>query len=107
MHDASAVEYLDDLLGHPERDPHGQEIPEDEACTIPGNVVPLSYFRTGREGVIEKVPEDAADTGLVSGDKVRMEGRQHEGKSWFVTREDGTKIILDHDTADKILVKCA
>jgi manganese/iron transport system permease protein/iron/zinc/copper transport system permease protein len=107
MHDASAVEYLDDLLGHPVKDPHGQEIPEDEACKISGNVVPLSYFRSGREGVIDNVPQSVSFTGLNFGDKVRMKERKDQGKSWVIIKEDGSEVVLDHDAADAIQIRCS
>jgi manganese/iron transport system permease protein/iron/zinc/copper transport system permease protein len=106
MHDPSAVDYLDDLLGHPVRDPHGQEIPEDLACEIPGNLVPISLFREGRRGVIEKISETASITGLKSGDSIRMASRRDQGRTWVAVCEDGREIEMDHTTADAILVSC-
>ena len=106
MHDAGAVEYLDDLLGHPVRDPHGQEIPEDTAVILSGSVVSLSLLRQGRKGLIERVPQVAFSTGLKPGDRIHMEARRDQGKTWVAVSEEGKEITLDHATADAILVRC-
>jgi manganese/iron transport system permease protein/iron/zinc/copper transport system permease protein len=106
MHDASAVEYLDDLLGHPEKDPHGQEIPEDEACRLPDARVPLSYLRRGRTGIVDRVPSKAAQSGLVPGDRIRMAPRRDNGRIWVAVRDDDREFTLDHAAADAIQVRC-
>jgi manganese/iron transport system permease protein/iron/zinc/copper transport system permease protein len=107
MHDTSAIEYLDDLLGHPEKDPHGREIPEDVTCGFADQIVPLSYYRDGRSGVIEQVLPPARDLGLVSGQPIRMLAREDQGRTWVVQTADGRRLRLDHPRADGILVRCA
>ena len=47
VHDESAVDYLDDKLGHPLVDPHGSEIPEDVQRLQSGEGIKLSFLREG------------------------------------------------------------
>jgi manganese/iron transport system permease protein/iron/zinc/copper transport system permease protein len=103
MRDPSTVGYLDDLLYHPTRDPHGQEIPKDPEVFAPGRLLPLSFLRQGDEGVVEKVPEGF--TKLQEGDAVRMAPRRDDGKTWVAIRADGQELLLNHDTADEVLVR--
>lgn len=103
MRDQKTVGYLDDLLCHPSRDPHGQEIPKDPELFAPGRLLPLSFLRQGDEGVVEKVPEGL--TGLEPGDAIRMAPRRDEGKTWVAMREDGQEIQLNHASADEVLVR--
>jgi len=105
--DAEAIEYLDDLLGHPVKDPHGQEIPEDNTCAMPGTVVPVSFLRSGRKGQVEMLKNSALKTGLKPGDNIRMEARRDKGATWVAVKEDGTEITMDHSIADNIFIKCA
>lgn len=105
--DAQAIEYLDDLLGHPIKDPHGQEIPEDKTCAMPGTLVPVSLLRPGRTGTVEMLKNSAAETGLKPGDRIKMEARQDKGATWVIVKEDNTEIALNHNKADNIFIKCA
>jgi manganese/iron transport system permease protein/iron/zinc/copper transport system permease protein len=106
MHDRSAVDYLDDLLGHPVQDPHGKEIPEDMDCMEQGGVVPFSLLRQGRHARIHEVPEAIASIGLKPGDRIRLGDRRDQGRTWVAVQEDGKEIPLDHAAADAILVAC-
>jgi manganese/iron transport system permease protein/iron/zinc/copper transport system permease protein len=106
MHDTSAMEYLDDLLGHPEHDPHGQEIPEDIACDFPDRPLPLSYYRQGRSGIISELLTAAEGIGLTSGERITMCERTDEGATWVVETADGERLNLDHQQADAVLVTC-
>jgi manganese/iron transport system permease protein/iron/zinc/copper transport system permease protein len=103
MRDPGTVGYLDDLLYHPTRDPHGQEIPKDPEIFVPGRLLPLSFLRQGDEGDVEEVPEGLTE--LKEGDAVRMAPRQDEGKTWVAIREDGQEVLLNHDSADDVLVR--
>jgi Mn-dependent DtxR family transcriptional regulator len=107
MHDASAMNYLDELLGHPEKDPHGRQIPEDISCGKPGQTVPLSFYHSGRVGEVVEVSEAARDSGLKSGEPVKMLKREDDGRIWLVETSDGRTLRLDHLQADAIMVRCA
>lgn len=106
MHDPSAVDYLDELLGHPVKDPHGKEIPEDASIILPGSVVSLSLLREGRRGSVERVPRGASFSGLRPGDKIHVGARRDKGKTWVAIHEDGREIAMDHAAADATLIRC-
>lgn len=106
MHDHSAVGYLDDLLGHPVEDAHGNEIPEDDACEKRGSLVQLSVFRTAREGIVESISPKVNTQGLAVGDRLRKISRRDKGRLWVAVREDGKEFALDHEAADAVLIRC-
>jgi ABC-type Mn2+/Zn2+ transport system permease subunit/Mn-dependent DtxR family transcriptional regulator len=106
MHDPSAVEYIDDILGHPVQDPHGQEIPEDPACREPGAIVLLSQLRSGRKVKIVKAPKSGVGSELQPGEIILTGNRQNGGKIWVVENQTGQRIRLDHHAADAVIVEC-
>ncbi len=105
VREEGAIEYLDDLLGHPVTDPHGQPIPADPDMTALGNVVALSYLREEQRGVVEDVAGAATDEGLAPGDRITIGPRRDEGKTWIAVTEDGREILLGHHAADGVLVR--
>ncbi|AFM26947.1 metal ABC transporter permease [Desulfomonile tiedjei] len=102
VHDRDSVEYLDDLLGHPIRDPHGAQIPENYVSCAAGNVCSLSILREGRTVSIESVGAEAQNSGLYPGQKVTIGPRLEDGVMWSVLLEDGKTITLSHSVADAI-----
>jgi len=104
VHDKDSVDYLDDLLGHPEQDPHGAEIPVNYTECHPGRLCSVSTLREGRRGRIESVPEEAAATDLRPGDEIVIGPRAERGTLWTISKLDGTKILLPHKSADAIQV---
>ena len=56
--------YLDDKLGHPTKDPHGKEIPEDFVHLTPGATVKAALLREGREGEVVKIGSRAQETDI-------------------------------------------
>ncbi len=107
VHDPSSVEYLDDLLGHPERDPHGSRIPEDPGECAPGKICPLSALREGRAATIESLGEAVGNPPLRPGEQVTVGPRQSDGNLWTLIRADGSEISVDHAAADRIIVRSA
>jgi ABC-type Mn2+/Zn2+ transport system permease subunit/Mn-dependent DtxR family transcriptional regulator len=106
MHDPSTVEYIDDILGHPTQDPHGQEIPEDPACREPGAIVLLSQLRPGRKVKIVKTPPTGMGSELQPGEIILTGNRQNDGRIWVVENQKGEQIRLDHHAADTVTVEC-
>jgi manganese/iron transport system permease protein/iron/zinc/copper transport system permease protein len=104
-HDVETIAYLDDLLGHPEADPHGQLIPMDDLCA-PGERVSASWLRAGREACVEIVKPPAEGIGLEPGDIIRMKDRRDEGKIWAVEKTGGIEILMTHSAADAVMVTC-
>lgn len=104
VHDPASVEYLDDLLGHPIRDPHGSIIPQDEAAAA-GGLSRLSLLRESASGIIEHVEETAAKLGFAVGEAIHVGPRVDNQRTWIVWRADGSEARLDHEAADAILVR--
>lgn len=100
-----SLDYLDDLLGHPTHDPHGAEIPEDPRAWTLNSHCDLSMLHEGRPVVIESLGENAAKTGLVQGEMVRVERRTPNEAVWTIYRGDGSSVRLDHKAADDVLVR--
>jgi manganese/iron transport system permease protein/iron/zinc/copper transport system permease protein len=104
LHDEQAVDYLDDLLGHPVRDPHGAEIPRHPAACAPGSVCALSLLGEGTEARVESVGSDDERLQLRPGDIIRLGARSEDGSRWTVVRETGDVVTLGHQAADSISV---
>jgi manganese/iron transport system permease protein/iron/zinc/copper transport system permease protein len=104
VHDEATVDYLDDKLGHPLRDPHGAEIPEDFVHLQPGAVVKASLLREGRRATVAAVERTAGDLRLQPGDAVVAGPRHADGKIWTLVRSDGEEVRLDHEAADAVTV---
>jgi manganese/iron transport system permease protein/iron/zinc/copper transport system permease protein len=105
LNDAEAVDYLDDILGHPVHDPHGAEIPGHPAECVPGRTCTISVMREGRRGVVEAVGENARSTELRPGDRIIVGPRRNQGSTWTVVRPDQTESLLDHGAADAIVAR--
>ena len=100
--DQATVEYLDDKLGHPIRDPHGTIIPAatDQQSTT------VSLLREGNRGVIQQLlPDVKIDTQLSPGTTVTMGPRSADGKVWVIQTDAGQTFELDHLQADAIVIK--
>ena len=100
IHDEKAVDLIDDLLGHPTKDPHGSVIPEDFLDTSVGMTTSVSLLRTNRQAQVSSI--DIPGVAFEVGDKIRMGERQDNGKVWVVITEDGREHFLDHHQADAI-----
>lgn len=99
-----AIKYLDDKLGHPLRDPHGSEIPEDAAVTEPGTPVNASLLREGRVATVTAIRPPAEKTPLTVGMRVVVGPRRDRGAVWTLHLPDGSELLLDHQTADAVTV---
>lgn len=51
---------IDEVLGHPRRDPHGQRIPSRELELPPSTAMPLSELRPGQQATIQHVRDEDA-----------------------------------------------
>lgn len=106
------TERLAELLGHPDRDPHGDPIPTTEGTLEPDNSFPLSDATAGQRVCISRVSGDDAavlaylwEHGLVPGKPVKVkEVRELDG---VVTIEDksGASRALGRLLTDSILVR--
>ncbi len=117
VQDASALAYLDDLLQHPDTDPHGQPIPAAPGLT-PGTLAPVSLLREGHAGVVARVDEAAASIPLDEGVHIAVGPRrvvvEHTDSRqsstikeavWVVQTEGGQAVHLRHHEADAVTVR--
>jgi ABC-type Mn2+/Zn2+ transport system permease subunit/Mn-dependent DtxR family transcriptional regulator len=105
VHDEAAVDYLDDKLGHPTHDPHGEEIPEDFVHLVPGAEVNAALLRAGRAGIILAIKPAAEKFQLTLGERLVAGPREEQDRIWTFTTHDGRLIRLDHPSADAIQVR--
>ncbi|MHC5068290.1 MAG: metal-dependent transcriptional regulator, partial [Planctomycetota bacterium] len=106
VNDAEALAYIDDLLGHPERDPHGKPIPSRLCVEDFDHPLPLSWLRADHDGEVVAVGTPARALGLVPGMPVTVGPRADDG-SWTLLTSNGAVIHVAHDQADAILVELA
>lgn len=107
LNDEATVDYLDDRLGHPTRDPHGQEIPEDFVDLIPGAEVKASLLRDGYRGAITAIVGNHRDERIAVGDLIVAGPREADDTIWTFRLPSGEQLKLDHDSADELIVRLA
>ncbi len=105
LHDEATVDYLDDKLGHPTKDPHGAAIPEDFVHLTPGATVKAALLRQGHQGVVVSVGPLASKTPLRAGMTVTSCPRQGDDDVWVFTTDTSEQVQLDHKTADDVVVR--
>ena len=105
LHDEETIDYIDDKLGHPLRDPHGAEIPEDFVHLIPGHEVKAALLRRGHRATVTEVHAAAQETGLTAGTEVTTRPRQDAGETWVLLTSDGREVRLTHEAADAVTVR--
>jgi manganese/zinc/iron transport system permease protein len=109
------VERLDDVLGHPEVDPHGQPIPRVALEEHPRQPTSLSTLRVGERGRIVGIadrPHDAsiatstvAELGLTLGQQFTIVHRDLSAARWTIQLAEGGTRELTHELADLITVQ--
>ena len=106
------TERLAELLGHPERDPHGAPIPKSDGALAPEDSRPLSGTEAGGRFVVTRVANrDPAvltylrGLGLVPGRSLRV--REVRALDGVVTAEDEDRVsrALGAPLARSILVR--
>jgi len=104
IYDEQAVDYLDDKLGHPIRDPHGSLIPEDFVHLVPGAVVNAALLRDGHRAVVTEVGEAGLDAPRV-GEAIIAGPREDDGATWTFKLPEGRTVRLTHEQADAVKVR--
>jgi manganese/iron transport system permease protein/iron/zinc/copper transport system permease protein len=105
LHDEETVDYLDDKLGHPLRDPHGALIPEDFVHLVPGAEVKSSLLREGRNGIVTQLDHAAAEQGIEVGMRITAGRRSQDGREWSFILPNHATIRMGHEGADAVIVR--
>lgn len=105
LHDNDAYNYIDDLLGHPTLDPHGEPIPQDPTAVRPGARVPVSLLREGQACVVRLLLPAAENLDIKEGDALSVLPREDNGQTWVLQKGD-ENLRLTHDAADAVMVSC-
>ena len=107
------TERLAELLGHPERDPHGDPIPAGDLTLLPEDERSLGETTVGERVRISRVSEDAGvlgylgERGLVLGEVLKVrEVRDLDGVV-IVEDEDGESYALGESLARSIFIQSA
>jgi len=103
--DQATVDYLDDKLGHPLRDPHGSTIPVDASHLKSDQEFVLSLLREGDRAIVRRIEVAAKECGLAAGDLVVMGPRKLDGTIWTLHTGDGRELALSHGQADAVLIR--
>ena len=105
------IERLDNFLGHPKFDPHGDPIPNEQGRYTLREQIPLSTLTAGQSGMIIGVKEDDSpflkhlnDKGLSIGKIVQVLTIDDYDHGLLLHME-GDDVILSGQVADHILVK--
>jgi len=111
INSAVLVERLDDFLGYPKRDPHGDPIPDKDGIFEPSVNIHLHEMVPGKKGIIIGVSEYAPSflrhlekLGLTIGIGLEiLEITDYDGSVELLV--DGKKINVSREVAHHILIK--
>lgn len=106
------LEKIDDLLGHPQYDPHGDPIPSHSGHLQERNLQDLVHCETGRESVVARVLDQEAGflqfaekNDLVPGNTVKVLKRNEAANAIEVETMSGKTLTLGKQAALKIEVQ--
>jgi manganese/iron transport system permease protein/iron/zinc/copper transport system permease protein len=106
LNEEPSITYIDDLLGHPIRDPHGSLIPGALTASSSSQAVSLSLLREGARARVVAI--DSLSIGVAAGlrpnELVVVGPRRDQERIWVILRENGEELELDHAAADAIKV---
>ncbi|TVR09940.1 MAG: metal ABC transporter permease [Planctomycetota bacterium] len=103
IHHPEALQYLDQVLGYPTRDPHGKRIPSQMA-TDSDEPVPLDHLSEGYCGEVAIVGPEARGLDLIPGEMVRVSAVGNEHDDWCLSG-DGRSIPITPSQAHAVLLR--
>ena len=105
------IEQLDEFLGNPKFDPHGDPIPNADGKYTVRAQIPLSKLSKGQEGIVIGVREDESaflkhlnEKGLTPGKFIRMLTNDAYDNTIRLATEDG-ELNLSGKVASNIMIK--
>ena len=106
------IERMDEMLGHPEVDPHGDPIPDAEGIIAHREMPSLLTCPVGVPLAVTRVADqDAAflrfleSSGLKPGQQLRVQARDEAADSVRVERDGGDELTIGARAASKLLVE--
>ncbi|MGH9346116.1 MAG: metal-dependent transcriptional regulator [Vicinamibacterales bacterium] len=108
------IERIDDMLGHPEVDPHGDPIPDPEGTVKPQNVQSLMTCPLHTPVTVTRVVDQdrlflrfIESHNLKPGESIQVEARDAASDSVRVKGKDDQRITIGTRAASKLLVQIA
>jgi DtxR family Mn-dependent transcriptional regulator len=105
------VDRLDEMLGHPTADPHGDPIPSSEGQVEERQTIPLTEVPEGASRLIVQISDDEPsflaylkEKNLVPGVRIKMLKRDDIARTVRVGVED-SETTMSYAVAEHILVK--
>ena len=106
------IDRIDELLGHPSVDPHGDPIPNAAGIVREPDFPSLLLCPLGRRSRVERVSDQSAEflrlverSGLVPGSVLSVEARDETAETVRLRLESGGEVSLGWRAAGKILVQ--
>jgi DtxR family Mn-dependent transcriptional regulator len=103
---------IDEMLGYPDADPHGEPIPDINGKITARNRISLSQVKEGAFAKISAVRNDEKSfldhlnsKGLQIGDKITVKRRELFDGSITITNKSKKETILSHQVAERIWVE--
>jgi DtxR family transcriptional regulator, Mn-dependent transcriptional regulator len=103
---------IDELLGHPKADPHGEPIPDVNGKMRPQNRVSLSQVEEGKSAKITAVGNDDKSflahlnsKGIQIGDSVTIKKKELFDGSVTIVMKGKKETMLSHQVAERIWVQ--
>jgi len=108
------IERIDDMLGHPSADPHGDPIPDREGTIPVSSTATLLACPLHQQQRVVRVGDQSTEflrllekRGLVPGSRVAVESRSETADSVELETQEGERLSLGFRAASKIFVEPA
>lgn len=105
------INRLDEILGYPKSDPHGDPIPDRNGVFGKSKAVPLSSVKPKTTAVVTGVVENSTTflqyldkTGIALGDKITIHAIEPFDQSHRITINQGKELFISENVAKNILV---
>lgn len=106
------IEKLDEFLGYPKSDPHGEPIPDSTGKMLIINQMPLSKTATQKDSTVLAVKNDSpsflkylSNLGVRLGSKISVLNKTEFDGSQEVLIDGKKKVFLSRDAAENLMVK--
>jgi DtxR family Mn-dependent transcriptional regulator len=108
------IERMDEMLGHPATDPHGDPIPSAHGVLAADELRDLAAYEPGSEVVVARIADQSSEflrlvesEGLMPGSRVRVEAREAAADRLRLRLGAGGSVDLGLRAASKIYVRPA